>query len=299
MKSPASVKEKLKNIAIKTDKPFQELLILYGLEKTIANISKSDYKEKFTLKGGIFLYALTKGKYPRVTSDIDLLAQNIENDLEEIYNIFYNIFSLSNDSTIVYDLKSLKVKNITELNKYHGVNVSIFAFLDKTRIPISIDIGFGDIVFPPKVLIDYPVLFSDEEIPQIYAYSIYTCIAEKFEAIVSLGYMNSRFKDFYDIYVFATKQTFDGNTLLESIKETFLYRQTELVDISIFELDYVTDSTRQLRWNNFIKKKKVSLDVSFSETINVLKLFLQPVVNCLNNNIKFNYQWNHIERKWM
>lgn len=227
-----------------------------------------------------------------------MLEQNIGNDLEEIYNIFHNIFSLSNDSTIVYDLKSLKVKNITELNKYHGVNVSIFALLDKTRIPISIDIGFGDIVFPPKILIDYPVLFSDEEIPQIYAYSIYTCIAEKFEAIVSLGYLNSRFKDFYDIYVFATKQNFNGNTLLKSIKETFLYRQTELDDISIFEPDYVTDSTRQLRWNNFIKKKKVSLDVSFSETINVLKLFLQPIVNVLQNNTKFNYQWNHIERKW-
>ncbi len=94
------------------------------------------------------------------------------------------------------------------------------------------------------------------------------------------------------------KKSFDGNTLLESIKETFLYRQTEFDDISIFEPDYITDSTRQLRWNNFIKKKKVSLDVSFSETINVLKLFLQPIVNVLNNNTKFNYQWNHIERKW-
>ena len=201
MISADSVKNRLYNKAKATGKTMQELLIMYCLERTLYRLSISKYADKFTLKGGVLLYALFDGNYARTTADIDLLAEKMSNDVLNMYNVFKEILSVKTDDPIRYDLESLEVEIITENKKYHGLNVSLLAYLDKTQINISIDIGFDDIIYPSKVKMDYPVILNDYY-PSIYVYSIYSCIAEKFEAIVSLGYDNSRLKDFYDIYVF-------------------------------------------------------------------------------------------------
>lgn len=92
------------------------------------------------------------------------------------------------------------IRFITEFKKYHGLNVSVMAYLDNTRVPVSIDIGFGDHIYPDRMQMEFPVIL-DMDAPKVYAYSIPSVIAEKFEAIVSLGNANSRYKDFYDIYM--------------------------------------------------------------------------------------------------
>ncbi len=220
MNNVASVKDRLKNKSIATGKTVQELLTAYGLERTIFRLSKSQYASNFTLKGGIFLYAVFNGNYSRATTDIDLLAQRISNDVEDMKAVFTDIFSLEVDDPLRFDLDSLDVRPITEFTDYHGVNVSIMAYLDRTRIPISIDIGFGDVIVPERVMMDFPVVLSDE-IPRIYAYSLCSSAAEKFEAIVSLAYDNSRFKDYYDLYVLATTHDFNGDEIVEAVRETF------------------------------------------------------------------------------
>lgn len=293
-----SVKARLKNIAKETGRTFQDLLGSYGMERILYRLSISEYREKFTLKGGIFLYALYDGDYPRATTDIDLLAKGIGNDIVAMKTVFTHIFSITTDDPLKFDFKSLDVKAITEFKEYHGVNVSITAFLDKTRIPISIDVGFGDVIYPGRILMDFPVLLS-EEAPEVYAYSIYSSIAEKFEAMVSLGYDNSRLKDFYDIYVNAQKYDFDGLTLEVAIKETFTHRGTTLHTIITFNEEYANDTMRLSRWNSFVKKKKVSLDVSLSETIEVIKKFLQPVIGAIEAGISFDAKWNSKEQQWM
>ena len=140
MISPDSVKAKLKNLAIKENSTMQNELILYGLERAIYRLSISKYADRFTLKGGIFLYALFDRNFPRATQDIDLLVNRISNEANNLKNIFEDIFSIECDDALYYDLSSLNVKNITEFKEYHGINVSIIAFLDRTSIPISIDI---------------------------------------------------------------------------------------------------------------------------------------------------------------
>ena len=224
MTSAKSVKDRLKNIALNSGKTFQEVLVEYGLERTIYRLSVSEYKARFTLKGGIFLYALFEGQFARATRDIDLLARNMSNNVENIKHVFENILSIQCDDALFYDLKSLDVIEITE---YHGVNVSLMAYLDRTRIPVSIDIGFDDVIYPDRVQIDFPVLL-DMKVPRCYAYSIFSVIAEKFEAITSLGNANSRYKDFYDIYILACRFDFDGVKLKEAVKETFMHRETGL-----------------------------------------------------------------------
>ena len=135
-----AVKARLKNIAKETGRTFQDLLVSYGMERTLYRLSISKYLEKFTLKGGIFLYAIYEGDYPRATTDIDLLAQGIGNDIDKMKAVFAEIFLIEADDPLHFDIDTLEVILITEFKEYHGVNVSINAFLDKTKVPVSIDI---------------------------------------------------------------------------------------------------------------------------------------------------------------
>lgn len=298
MTNATSVKDRLKKQAIEAGKTVQDKLVTFGLERTIYRLSISEYAERFTLKGGIFLYALFEGEYARATMDIDLLAQRIQNDADEMKKIFHDIFSIECDDALRFDLNTLKVINITEFKEYHGVNVSIMGYLDRTRIPVSIDIGFGDVVYPERMKMEFPVLL-DMEVPEIYAYSIYSVIAEKFEAFVSLGFANGRYKDFYDIYVLADRYDLNGMELKKAIIETFTHRGTEFDDIVAFEDGFTDDGIRQGRWRAFIKKKKAMLNVEFEETMQLLKDLLLPIVKSIRNENSFEQTWNKETKSWM
>ena len=298
MTNATSVKDRLKKQAIENGKTVQDKLVTFGLERTIYRLSISEYAERFTLKGGIFLYALFEGEYARATMDIDLLAQRIQNDADEMKKIFHDIFSIECDDALRFDLNTLKVINITEFKEYHGVHVSIMGYLDRTRIPVSIDSGFGDVVYPERMKMEFPVLL-DMEVPEIYAYSIYSVIAEKFEAFVSLGFANGRYKDFYDIYVLAERYDLNGMELKKAIIETFTHRGTEFDDIVAFEDGFTDDEIRQGRWRAFIKKKKAMLNVEFEETMQLLKDLLLPIVKSIRNENSFEQTWNKETKSWM
>ena len=298
MTNATSVKDRLKRQAIEEKKTMQDKLVTYGLERTIYRLSISNYTERFTLKGGIFLYALFDGEYARATTDIDLLAQRIPNDVEEMKQVFKDIYSIECDDALRFDLDTLEVISITEFKEYHGVNVSITGYLDRTKVPVSIDIGFGDVVYPKRMKMEFPVLL-DMEAPEVYAYSIFSIIAEKFEAFVSLGLANGRYKDFYDIYVLAEKYDLDGKELKNAIVETFSHRGTVFDDIAAFEEGFTEDSTRQGRWNSFVKKKKALVKVSFEETMQLLKTLLIPIVEAIKNDEKFELTWNKDQKSWM
>ena len=297
MISAISVKDRLKKQAIEEKKTMQDKIVMYGLERTIYRLSISEYAERFTLKGGIFLYALFNGDYTRATTDIDLLAQCISNDIEEMKKVFKEIFSIKCDDALRFDLNTLDVIYITEFKEYHGVKVSILGYLDKTKVPISIDIGFGDIIYPERMKMDFPVLL-DMDIPKVYAYSINSVVAEKFEAFVSLGLANSRYKDFYDIYVLADRYNFDGTELMNAIKETFNHRGTSFDDIAGFENGFTDDETRLMRWNSFVKKKKALVKLGFEETVQLLKILLFPIVDAIKKDELFEYSWSHEKKMW-
>lgn len=255
MISAKSVKDRLKNYATSNGKSFQEVLTAYGLERAIYRLSISEYRERFVLKGGIYLYALFNGEFMRITRDIDLLAENMTNSIENMKKVFEKIFSIECDDALTFALDTLEVKIISEFKGYHGVNASIIAYLDRTRVPVSIDVGFNDVVYPGRVKMVFPTLLDMAD-PEIYAYSVLSVISEKFEAIVSLGDANSRYKDFYDIYVLATRYDFNGQELKEAIRETFNYRGTGFEDIFAFSDNFLASEIHQNRWNAFLKKKE-------------------------------------------
>lgn len=293
-----SVRDKLKNQAKEDGRTMQDELVTYGLERAIYRLSISKYAEQFTLKGGIFLYALFDGNFARATMDIDLLAHHLSNDAEHIKKVFHNIFSIECDDALRFDLNSLDVINITEFKEYHGVNVSIMGYLERTRVPVSIDIGFGDAIYPERMRMNFPILL-DMEAPKVYAYSIYSVISEKFEAFVSLGLANGRYKDFYDIYVLSANYNLDGNELKNAIIETFAHRETGFDDIVAFESGFTEDSVRQGRWRAFIKKKKAMEKVEFAEAIERSKKLLAPIVEAIEQNKEFCCQWDKDRQDWI
>lgn len=145
---------------------------------------------------------------------------------------------------------------------------------------------------------DFPVILKMDS-PSIYVYSVYSVVAEKFEAIVSLGNANSRYKDFYDIYVIASRYDLNGNMLAEAVRETFNHRGTLLKDIFAFEDAFVKSELHQNRWKAFIKKKRTLLPVSIEETIKLLRTLLCPIADSINSNVPYSAVWHHETQNWL
>lgn len=293
--NPESVKTKLRKYAIEAKITFQEALVYYGLEGTIRRISLTNYADHFVLKGGILLYAVFDRNYGRSTTDIDLLAQKISNRKEEITTVFRKILSLKLDDGIVFDPDSVTVDTITEFKYYHGLHVSAIGYLNRTRVPVNIDIGFGDVVSPKAVTMKFPVIFDGEQ-PEITAYSLESVISEKLEAIVRNGFLNSRYKDFYDIYLISKSSPFSFAVLREAIVETFENRRTTMTSTSsAFGEEFATYPMHKTRWNAFLKKKKVLVTISLEEVLAEIKRFVFPLLEGTEPDSSV---WNPILERW-
>ncbi len=290
-----SVKARLKNFALKNGITFQETLTYYGLERTIYRIAVSEYSEHFVLKGGIFLYAVFDRSYERATTDIDLLARRISNSRDDMEKIFRDIFSQEIDDALIFAPDSVTIEDIAEFKKYHGLRISAVAYLDRTKIPISIDIGFGDVIYPNSVKMDFPVILG-MELLRVNAYSLESSIAEKLEAIIQNGYLNSRYKDFYDIYVLSKKFSFAFSELKNAVTETFRNRNTQItMDSAAFGEDFLSDPMHQTRWKAFMKKKNALIQVTMSDAMERIKTFVKPLIE---ETVEGASTWNPEKGLW-
>ena len=297
MKTAQSVKDRLKAVAKKQGKVVQDVFTMYVLERVLYRLSISEYKDNFALKGGILLYGMFD-EFDRITTDIDLLGNRIRNDAENIEFVFRDILKIECDDAIYFDLNSIETRNITEFKEYHGVNVSLNAYMDRTNIPVNIDIGFGDVVYPERQEMDYPTVLDDEP-PHLYTYSKESIIAEKFEAIVSLGVVNSRLKDFYDIFVLSERFDFNGRDLKQAIVETFEHRNTSFDRIDAFSEGFSQNSERNTRWQGFLKSKHVGKVISLTQVIEKIRSFISPIIEAILKEENYDLYWSHIDEIWM
>ena len=290
-----SVKARLKNFAVSSGCTFQDALVYYGLERTIYRLSISPYASHFVLKGGIFLYAIFDRKYERATTDVDLLARRISNSAEKMKSVFCDIFAQDVDDALVFDLDSITAEDITEFKEYHGLHISAVAYLNRTRIPIGIDIGFGDVIYPDTVEMEFPVILNMEA-PKVNAYSLESSIAEKLEAIVKNGFPNSRYKDFYGIYVLSGRYIFSYEELHNAVTETFTNRNTPMtMDTAAFSDEFLGDTMHQTRWKSFLKKKKAMIPVSMNDAMTRIKAFVKPLL--IQADVPVN-KWDPNEGCW-
>lgn len=277
---PASIRQKLLNLARERNDDFGLILTKYGLERILFRLSKSKYRQVFILKGALLFEVWTKERY-RPTRDADFLATG-DNSPGRFVQIFREISDIEvEDDGLRFDPKTVKAERIKEDADYEGVRVTFTAFLEKAQIPIQIDIGFGDTITPGPVQTDYPALL-DLPRAQLLAYPRETVVSEKLEAMVKLGIANSRMKDFHDLHSLSTTFEFDGKTLAEAVRATFTRRGTELPRDGVplaFTPEFYEDENKVKQWNAFCNKNKPYVQqVEFRNIIARLTSFLVPVI---------------------
>lgn len=287
----ASIRARLRNVANKEKKPFDFILMLYFIERLLFRLSLSKYSNQFVLKGGLLLYNILN-EQARATKDIDLLAQQIESNLEELKSIFAEVANISAEDAVIYDTASITSERIKEDADYEGVRVKLTAFLGNARKVLQFDIGFGDIIIPKPQIIEYPTLL-DMEKPIIQAYSKESVIAEKFEAMLYLADANSRMKDFYDIYSLCLNYDFDGQILYEAITQTLIQRNTQLSENPIVFTDgFAHNDDKQTQWNAFKRRANVASEIGFDEIIRIIRTFLKPIYEALIEGQGFVRKWS-------
>jgi len=272
----ASVKQKLLNYAKENERPFNEVLQYYVMERFLFRLSESTHKERFILKGALMLRAWQSPEL-RPTMDIDMLGitgNEINNVISQIKDIVLN--DIEPDG-LLFDTNTITAEEITEDADYSGIRVSMYAFLEKAKIKFHIDIGFGDIVHPGYSEIKFPTLLNMQA-PILLGYSKESAIAEKFQAMVKLGIINSRMKDFYDIWLLSRQYDFDKDILAEAIKLTFENRETDIPDeIVAFSDEFILE--KQIQWTAFRKRlSQEHIPEDFSVVVNAIKEFLEPVL---------------------
>jgi predicted nucleotidyltransferase component of viral defense system len=279
--SSISIKAVLLNLSQKENVPFQQIITRYLHERLLFRVSLSDYKSSFVLKGGNLMYAI-EGLHTRPTMDIDMLAKNIDNDKENIKYIFREICEIKHgNDCVIFNSNSIVASDIAEEKKYSGVRLLIGSRFDSIRQTVQIDIAFGDVITPHAINLSYPVLLSELESPTLLAYSPETVIAEKFEAMIQLGELNSRMKDFYDVYILLKNNRVDDAILKEAVANTFERRNTFLKkNPYIFSEEFEQNEQRQTVWNFFLKKIKAEI-LDFTEVMQTITAKLQPIYSQL------------------
>jgi predicted nucleotidyltransferase component of viral defense system len=222
----------------------------------------------------------------RPTRDIDFLAYQISNNMENIKEVFRKICRVEYNDGIVFNSNSVSVEEIQKEAEHRGIRVKLTGYLGKAKEILWLDIGFYDIVVPEVITADYPVLL-DMDYPKIKMYSFESVVAEKFEAIVSLGELNSRMKDFYDIFILLSEKKFNRDILQKAIVETFKRRGTDILKSDqVFKKEFIEDRSRVNQWKLFLKKIGQK-DIEFEYVMNVIKKSLLPIYNNIKKENRF------------
>ena len=274
----ASIRARLYNISKKENISFQLIILRFLHERFLYRLSLSDFADKFLLKGGVLLYAF-EGSKTRSTKDIDFLGNNISNDEDLIRNAIKEVCSIEyKDDCAWFDPESVICQTISEDDKYSGLRLFIDSGFDTIMLRIQIDIGFGDVVMPLPFTIDYPLLISELKPPKVKVYSVESVIAEKFHAMIELSTVNSRMKDFYDVYTLIFSSRYSKINLQLAIMSTFKRRNTPYIqNHALFTEEFFTNSTRIRMWKTFLKKFRLNENIEFKNVVETITKELTPV----------------------
>jgi hypothetical protein len=267
---------------MKTGEDFQFLLQRYASERFLYRLGQSAHRSRYVLKGAM-LFALWGGSLYRPTRDLDFTgygsaeANDVLASLREVCSVPVP------DDGLSFDLTTLTAEPIRDDAEYHGLRIKLRATLDSARIPMQIDIGFGNAIEPPAIDTDYPTLLGSPA-PHILAYPHEAVVAEKLHAIVVLGEHNSRYKDFYDLYVLARQFPFEGARLSGAITATFTRRMTAISAALPAGLAprFFVDDTRAGQWRAYLSRNVLpGAPSDFAIVGELLQTFLGPVLSAL------------------
>ncbi len=286
-----SVRAKLLNLSRAKDVPLNALMEQYATGRFLYRLAQSRYRERFVLKGAQ-LFRIWEAEEYRPTRDLDLLGYG-EATEGAIQSIFTELTELEVDPHDGLEWGDVSVASIRDEVAYGGVRAKVKVRLAGARLGIQVDVGFGDAITPGVIEKEWHELLPFPS-AHLLVYPAETVIAEKLEAMVSLGMNNSRVKDFYDLYWLLSHQDFDGDVLTEAVVNTFIRRETELPDQTprCLTEEFSNDAQKVTQWNAFLRKGGMP-KVELSEVVGCISGFLMPVLEKKVGSMKWSSkeQW--------
>jgi hypothetical protein len=288
----ASVRARLLNRSRETREDFQFLLQRYAAERFLYRLGASTHRDRYVLKGAM-LFALWGGSLYRPTRDLDFTGYG-SNEIEDVLAALREVCAVPvADDGLDFDAETLAAEPIRDDAEYHGIRIRFTAMLDGARIPMQIDIGFGNAIEPPATEADYPTLL-DAPAPRILTYPQEAVVAEKLHAMVVLGERNTRFKDFYDLHVLARQFPFDGGRLARAIAATFERRHTTIATALPATLAprFYADGGRAEQWRAYLRRNSLpGAPADFDALGELLGQFLAPPWRALADGRAFSDMW--------
>ncbi len=287
----ASVRQRLLNQARREGRPFQELLQYFAMERFLYRLAQSRFADRFILKGALLLTAW-RAPMSRPTIDIDL-AGRTSNDLDHVRSLIVEVCRVeTTPDGIEFHEDSVEVARSAEDADYEGVRVRFGATVARARIPMQVDIGFGDVITPAPTEIEYPTLL-DFPAPVLRAYPKETVMAEKLEALTVLGLLNSRMKDYYDLALLSRLYSFEGPRLGRAIVATFRHRGTKIEAEPVGLTDaFSSDPARAVQWRAFLRRSRFPEEPGgLQALVSEVRRFAFPPLSAASGDKPFEARW--------
>lgn len=286
----ASVRARLLQLARQQGVEFQLVLAEFAIERLLYRLGVSVHAERFVLKGATLFRVWTADR-GRATWDLDLSGRGVSG-VAEVEEAVRELCTARSDDGLAFDPGSVAGEEIRPADEYAGVRVRLVARLGEARIPVQVDVGFGDAIVPAPRLATYPTLL-DHPPPRVLVYPREAVVAEKLEAILSLGVTTSRMKDFYDLHRLADTLDFDGSMLARAIRATFDRRGTPIPDDEpvVFSASFLAAPERQTQWRAFLRRGRLSAPPDAIRVATQLSEFLVPVLVAAASGEAFERRW--------
>jgi hypothetical protein len=288
----ASVRQRLLNLSRERGEEFQNVLTRFALERLVYRLSCSSLWDQFILKGAM-LFTLWSETPHRATWDLDFLSRG-NSDVGHLEQVFRGLCRLSvEDDGLSFLTETVRGEQVRQDQEYRGVRIYLEAELAGARIPLRVDLGFGDAVTPRAEEADYPTLLPLPA-PRVKVYPRETVVSEKLQAMVLLGMANSRMKDFYDLQLLADSFAFEGLALCAAIRATFERRRTPVPETIPLGLTtrFSTDPSKQAQWQAFVRRGRLGTnDLTLDKVCGYLQTFLVPPVQAVAQADSFDCHW--------
>ena len=287
----ASVRQRLLNRARADGDDFQVLLTRYVLERFLYRLGRSEHHDRFVVKGAM-LFVLWEGDLHRTTRDLDLLGSG-PGGVADVERAVRDVLAVEvEDDGVTFAPTTVQGGLIREEQEYEGVRVTAEARVGNARVRLKVDVGFGDAITPDAEEATFPTLL-DSPPPVLWVYPKETVVAEKLQAMVVLGILNSRMKDFYDVWHLARRDAFDGATLAEAVRATFARRGTPVPDGAPLALtdEFALDAGKQTQWRAFVRRGRLGQEATLVDVVESLGAFLVPVLEAVRGEAKLDRRW--------
>lgn len=289
----ASVRARLMNVAKANNEAFDLVLVRFALERLLYRLSQSNDRDRFVVKGAL-MFQVWSNLTHRPTRDLDLLGSG-EPSIDDFITCFQDLCEQDvPDDGLVFLADSVSATRMMEDEEYEGIRMKFKARLGSARIPIQVDIGFGDTITPVPESIFFPTIL-DFPAAELGAYPRETVIAEKFQAMVMLGIGNSRMKDFFDLYTLCNQFEFDGDIVRQALQATFERRKTDIPTTPPLALtpEFSEDTQKSMQWKAFVRKGNLDgQSMTLAGVAERLTDFLMPPARAASEGLLFAQQWS-------